>query len=67
MKTIWTDRRVFIAVLAMVLLFALGLAKSLDVSMAIASIAGCIAAANASERIFNKKHPRETNDGTERS
>jgi hypothetical protein len=54
MKFLWTDRRVFIALVGLVILFLLGLIRGADVVMAISTICGFIAAANASEKIFTK-------------
>ena len=59
MKTLWTDRRVFIAVLGMLLLWTLGFFKAADATMAIATIVGFIAASNASEKIFNKNQKKD--------
>ena len=50
MRHFMLDRRVFIATLAITCLTAIGLWQGQDVSMAIAGIAGAIAAANAYQR-----------------
>lgn len=47
MSRLISCRRTFVAVLAIVCLTTLGLTKSTDVSMAIASIAAALAGANA--------------------
>lgn len=50
MKAIWYCRRSSLALIAMVLLTALGISKGYDVSIAIAGIVASVAAANSYER-----------------
>lgn len=49
MRSLWTSRRTFIATLSVLCMTALGLYNHIDVSMALASIAIGVAAANAHE------------------
>ncbi len=59
MKSIWTCRRTFIAVLSLGALLVLGLVNHTDVSGAIATVSIGLAAANAGEAAMRKKSPNE--------
>ena len=55
MKQVWTDRRLFCALVGMACLLTLGLIKEIDTSSAIAAVCMAVAAANAGEKVFKKK------------
>ena len=54
MKKLWTDRRVFIAVVGLGILCFLGYTKGAEVVAAISTIVIAVAAANATEAIMKK-------------
>jgi hypothetical protein len=51
MKKLWTCRRTFLATLATVLIFTIGMVKNIDVTNVLASIALGLGATNAAENI----------------
>jgi small neutral amino acid transporter SnatA (MarC family) len=55
MHHIWGDRRTFIAVLTLLLVFGLGIYRGLDVSMSLVMVCGFIAASNATEKIMQSQ------------
>lgn len=54
MKKIWTDRRIFVAIIGMVFLTFLGYTKGAEVAAAISTIVLAVAASNATESILKK-------------
>lgn len=62
MKFLLTDRRVFIAFVSIACLTAMAMYKGIDTSMPIATIAAAIAAANATQKAFEKKYKGDENE-----
>ena len=56
MVKIWSDRRTFLAVLALVALFCLGMLRGVDVRVEIVACALGVAAANVFERVGQTKY-----------
>jgi hypothetical protein len=55
MKKIWTDRRTFVGIVAIMSLTYLGATGGADVAGAIATVALAVAAANAAQGVFRHR------------